>query len=230
MREGYLLALVTGLLGGFGHCLGMCGPWVASYSLHERTGRDGVFNSLLPHLMYNAGRITTYSFIGALMGLGGAFINTAARLSGIQDIAALLMGILMMVMGAGIAGLLPRTGAAYFEKKSGPVLGAAKLFLLSSGSAWRYYPLGLLLGFIPCGLSYSIFLGSAGQAGMLQGMLYAVCFGLGTVPALLVFGLAVSYLGFLGRLRKWLYRTSGAAVMLTGVYFILRAGIFHARM
>lgn len=158
------------------------------------------------------------------MGLGGSFINTAGRLSGLQDIAAAITGILMIIMGLGITGILKFPG---LWKKTGLDMGAAR-FIIETGSTWRYYPLGLLFGLVPCGLSYSVFLGAAATAGLLQGMLYAFSFGIGTLPALLLFGVAIGYLG--GKARGWLYRGSGALVIISGVYFIVRAVIFHAHM
>lgn len=216
---GYILAFTTGLLGGFGHCLGMCGPLVASYTLNAGSTRSKAF----PHLMYNAGRITTYSFIGSLMGLTGTFVNTAGRLAGIQNIAAMLTGILMIIMGLSISGLLK--GASLIERYNSFVLRAVNV-VLETESPWRYYPLGLLLGLLPCGLSYSIFVGAAGTGGLLQGMLYVFCFGLGTVPALLLFGVVMTYVS--SKLRGWLYRTSGIVVIISGIYFMVKAITSHA--
>ncbi len=216
---GYLLAFTTGLLGGFGHCLGMCGPLVASYSLHAGITRSRVF----PHLIYNAGRITTYSFIGSFMGLTGTFLNTAGRIAGIQNIAAMLTGILMIVMGLSITGLLK--GINFIERYNSSVLRAANV-VLETDSVWRYYPLGLLLGLLPCGLSYSVFIGAAGTGGLLRGMFYVFCFGLGTVPALLLFGVVMSYLS--GKIRSWLYRASGIVVTISGIYFLVKGITSHA--
>jgi sulfite exporter TauE/SafE len=216
---GYLLAFTTGLLGGFGHCIGMCGPLVASYTIHSGITSSKIF----PHLMYHAGRITTYSFIGALMGLAGTFMNTAGRLAGIQNIAAALAGILMIVMGLSIAGLFK--AASFFERYNSFVLRAVKV-VLETNSPWRYYPLGLLLGLLPCGLAYSVFLGAAGTGGLLQGMIFVFCFGLGTVPALLLFGVIMAYVS--SRIRGALYRASGIVIIAGGIYFVVRAVISHA--
>ena len=216
---GYLLAFTTGLLGGFGHCLGMCGPIVASYTLSAGITRSKAF----PHLMYNAGRITTYSIIGSLMGLTGAFVNTAGRLAGVQNIAAMLTGILMIIMGLSITGLLK--GTSLIERYNSLVLRAVNV-VLETESPMRYYPLGLLLGLLPCGLSYSVFIGAAATGGLLQGMFYVFCFGLGTVPALLLFGVVMTYVS--SRLRGRLYRASGIVVIISGVYFMVRAITSHA--
>lgn len=216
MSPVYMLAFTTGLLGGFGHCIGMCGPLVASYTLRAKEN-PGPGRSFFPHLLYNSGRITTYVFIGSLMGFTGTFLGTAERLAGIQGAAQVLAGIFMVVMGLGIAGVPGLTGR--LEGKNSYILKAVKL--VSEGdSLWRYYPLGLLMGFLPCGLAYSVFIGAAGAGGVLQAMLYVFSFGAGTLPAMLLFGFIISYLSI--RIRGWLYRTSGVIVILSGVYFIAR--------
>ncbi len=220
MSTEYSLAFVTGLLGGFGHCIGMCGPLVAAFSLHDR-GRLPV----LPHLLYNAGRVITYTFIGAVMGLSGSFVNTAGRIAGLQGTVSLLAGTLMVLMGLGIAGLLP--SPARLESKAGLFTRAAAP-VMESASPLKYFPLGLLFGFLPCGLSYSIFLGAAATGGMPQGFLLCLLFGLATVPSLFLFGLAVGYLG--ARVRGLLYRAGGVAVIVMGLVFIRRGIASYASM
>ncbi len=204
MEPGYLLAFTTGMLGGFGHCVGMCGPLVASYTLATPSSDQPLFSRFVPHLLYNLGRITTYGIIGGIMGLSGSFVNVAGRLAGIQNIVAIVAGIMMVAMGMAIAS---RTGSmAWIEKYNFPVLRLAQQ-IRSSSSSFRYYPLGLLLGLLPCGLSYTIFIASAGTGGLVPGMATALLFGLGTLPALLLFGAAITSLS--AALRGRFYRAGG---------------------
>ena len=222
MSTGYILAFTTGLLGGFGHCIGMCGPLVASYTLYEKDTFSR-FSALLPHLLYNAGRITTYVFIGALMGISGSFVNTAGKLSGIQNTAGILAGAFMIVMGLGITGVFKEI--RIMEMHNSLILRMMKN-VRESDSSWRYFPFGLLLGFLPCGLSYSVFIGAAATGSMPSAMFFVLCFGAGTIPPLLLFGLAMTYLS--ARIRGWIYRTSGVMVIITGVYFLARGFLYHA--
>jgi sulfite exporter TauE/SafE len=227
MNAGYVLAFTTGLLGGFGHCIGMCGPVVASYSIHTPVYKQNtkpLFAGLiLPHLLYNTGRITTYSCIGAMMGLSGSFLKVAARISGLQDAIAIAAGLLMILMGLSVSGLLHFT--AYIEKHNVFILKAVRV-VLEGESSWRYYPLGILLGFMPCGLSYSAFIASAAAGGILQGMFLSFCFGMGTLPALLAFGSAVSYIS--AGVRRRIYRIGGIAIIAMGIYFLYRGIVAHA--
>lgn len=213
---GYVLAFTTGFLGGFGHCMGMCGPVVASFSLPARPGRL-LFAVAAGQLIFNAGRITTYSFIGAMAGLTGSFVNTAGSLAGLQDIVSVLAGLFMVWMGLGIAGLI--RSASLVEGRGGHILNGVKAVAQGEG-IWRFYPIGLLLGFLPCGLSYSVFIGSAGAGGLFQGMLFSLLFGLGTLPAMLLVGSLAAVAG--RRVRGVIYRMSGVVVVILGLLFIAR--------
>jgi uncharacterized protein len=223
VRANLLLALTTGLLGGFGHCAGMCGPLVASVGLVS-SPRLGVRRALGGQLLYNAGRVTTYALIGGLMGLTGSFVNTAGRLAGLQDVVAVLAGVVMVVMGLGAAGVAGWAQALEQRLASRVMRGVR--FVLEGGGAGRYYVLGLVLGFLPCGLSYSAFVGAAATGGLPQGLLFALAFALGTVPALLLVGGASAFAS--ARARGVLYRLGGVAVILVGALFILRGLGLHA--
>ncbi|MBI5741683.1 MAG: sulfite exporter TauE/SafE family protein [Nitrospirae bacterium] len=220
MELSYTLAFTTGFLGGFGHCIGMCGPIITAYTFHSTPAGfyPSPVRNVLPHLFYNTGRITTYMFAGAVMGLTGSFVNTAGRLTGFQNSVALIAGLLMLIMGIRISGITG--GITWLEKRNGLIIRAGK-GLAGGETLWMYYPLGALFGFLPCGLSYSAFLAAAGSGSMLSGMLTTFFFGLGTLPALLLFGLAAGYLS--NKLKGLLYRLSGVIVILTGGYFIVRA-------
>jgi uncharacterized protein len=222
MRADLVLAATTGLLGGFGHCAAMCGPLVASLGL--AAPQAGLRRALAGQALYHAGRVTTYACVGAAMGLTGSFVNLAGRLAGLQDAVAVGAGLLMVLMGLGQTGLLPATRRAE-ERLAGKVFRAVRA-VLEGGAAGRHYALGLALGFLPCGLSYSAFVGAAATGGLPQGLLFALTFALGTVPALLLVGGAAAALS--PRLRGALRHAGGAAVALAGALFVLRGLGVHA--
>lgn len=223
MTPDLLLAAGTGLLGGFGHCAGMCGPLVASVTLVSAPGA-GPRRALGGQLLYNAGRVTTYACIGGVMGLTGSFVNTAGRLAGFQQAVAVAAGALMVVMGLGAAGVTRRLRGVE-QRVTARVLGAVS-GAVEGGGAGRFYALGVLLGFLPCGLSYSAFVGAAATGGLPQGLLFALAFGLGTVPALLLVGTATTLLS--ARVRGVLYRAGGLAVAAVGALFLARGLGWHA--
>jgi sulfite exporter TauE/SafE len=217
MDPAFSLALVTGLLGGFGHCIGMCGPIVASQALAKGAAVPGPGARLAAGLQYHAGRLLTYSLIGAVMGLSGSFADVAGGIAGLQNLAALLAGAVMVAMGIGIAGF--GKGPAFVERRNGVALGAARKALAAT-SPFRVPLFGLAMGLLPCGLSYTAFIAAAGSGGALKGLLLALFFGLGTLPALLLFGTAVSMLG--AAARRWITRAGGIVVVLMGLFYLYR--------
>jgi sulfite exporter TauE/SafE len=220
MESVYFLALSTGFLGGFGHCIGMCGPIVASYSMHKSGSRS---TRIISHLLYNSGRISTYMFTGAVAGLAGSFVNVAGNISGIQNAVAFIAGIFMIIMGLNISGLLGNT--TWLEGHSNFLLRAGKE-LFGEKSIWKYFPLGAIFGLLPCGLSYTQFISAAGTGNFFQGMMITFLFGIGTLPALLLFGLTASYIS--ARIRGMLYRAAGVIVIALGVLYLIRVIKFHA--
>ncbi len=225
MTRVLLLAATTGLLGGFGHCAAMCGPLVGSIGLV--TGpRVGMRRALGGQLLYNAGRITTYSCIGAAMGLTGSFVNTAGRMAGVQEVVAVVAGLVMVAMGLSAAGCLGWTRRLARHLSARVVRAVAAV--LEGGGPGRLYALGLLLGFLPCGLSYSAFVGAAATGGLPQGLLFALAFALGTTPALLLVGGATALAS--ARLRSVLHRAGGVAVVVVGLVFVARGLGWHAAL
>ena len=106
MRSVPLLAmLLSGLAGGFGHCISMCGPVVAAFTVGET--RQGV----LHHLLYNLGRITTYTILGALVGLSGSFLVLTASIEQLQRTIMIIAGLSIILMGLSTAEWLPRSSS-----------------------------------------------------------------------------------------------------------------------
>jgi len=226
MEAGYVFALTTGLLGGFGHCIGMCGPLIAGPALHASTQMNaGLWARMFPQFLYHAGRITTYAVVGACMGMAGSFVNVAGGLAGIQNSVMIIAGLIMVFMGLGIVGLLG--GTKRLEQHNVFVLGMAKK-LLAGTSPLRYFPLGLVLGLLPCGLSYTVFIAAAGTGAPGAGMLTMLSFGAGTVPALALFGALVAY--FSSRARGVVQKTGGMAVIAMGLFYIIKGIRLYAEM
>jgi sulfite exporter TauE/SafE len=216
------MAFATGLLGSFGHCVGMCGPLVGTLAL--AAAPQGARRSVSGQLAYHAGRLTTYALVGAVMGLTGSFVNVAGRLAGVQQVISIAAGVLMILLGLGTAGV--STLLRQLEARaSGKVMILIRR-VLSGGGSGRLYPTGLALGLLPCGLSWTVFLGAAGTGSLPEGLLLALAFGLGTVPALLLVAAAGVAIG--QRARGILARLGGVLVAILGVVFLLRgAGVLR---
>jgi sulfite exporter TauE/SafE len=220
----YFLLFASGLLGGLGHCTAMCGPVVAAFSLCLGEKRQSGH-----HLLYNLGRITTYSLIGGAAGLAGSFLGIAAGLGPFQKAVTFGTGLLVVLMGLALGGWLPRFLPFPAADGTPRLLGRFARLARESGGPGVFFPLGLLLGFLPCGLVYAALLAAA-RAGMdagspaggfLHGFLAMGLFGIGTIPSLLLVGKAAGFLGV--RMRKGLFRASAAMVVLAGLLYLARA-------
>ncbi len=217
MNSGYLLAVTTGLLGGFGHCIGMCGPLVGAFAFPKEEGSRPSADGYLPQFFYHGGRLLTYTGIGALMGLTGSFLNVAGRLTGLQDAVALGAGFFVLFMGISILG-----GSGlnrWIESKNRHILSAAKR-TAGKSALLRFFLLGILFGLLPCGLSYSMFMAAAATGSPASGAFLMFAFGAGTLPSLLAFGILMGFAG--QRLRGWAYKAGGVMVILMGLLFLWR--------
>ena len=216
MEPTFLLAFTTGLFGGFGHCIGMCGPIVVAYSTCWNQA-SGLGTSITNHLTYNFGRILTYTFIGSLIGLSGQLVSFRGQYEIGLAVMPIAAGIIMGIMGLQVSGLFRISAKSLVGTDW--ILKLAKS-LIESESKMRFFPLGLLLGFMPCGLSYTIFVGALGTGSLFSGFFYTLCFGLGTIPGQLLLGLLTKYLT--AALRYRLYQVSGLLIVVMGVIFIYR--------
>ena len=181
----------TGLIGGFAHCAGMCGPVVLAQTA-DRAGEGPVLQRLGAGLLpaYHLGRLTTYTALGALAGgLGGAVLEVTGlrwALAGMLGVAALLFllqglkGLVRSGNGTIGAGL-----AARYAALVAPLLRG----LEPERSPFGVYRLGVALGCLPCGFLYAALAAAAASGGALAGGMAMAAFALGTVPSLAVVGL-----------------------------------------
>jgi sulfite exporter TauE/SafE len=220
----HLLYLSTGFAVGFGHCIGMCGPLVVTFSLNLK--EKSIF---IPQLLYHLGRITTYVILGAVVAAAGSFTMVAVNLERFQKGVMVFAGALIVFMGLAMAGWLPI--GAIFGDHSNPGRWISKGFgkLLKVKSTIVYLPLGLLLGLLPCGPVYTALLGAA-RAGMDTGSTYRAvlagmglmgAFGLGTVPALMLVA-TLADMGWL-KSRTLIYKAGAVLMIIAGVIFIIKA-------
>jgi sulfite exporter TauE/SafE len=219
--QAYLEIFLIGLLGST-HCIGMCGGFVAMYSLKKPATRP-----MLPyHVLYNLGRITTYSFLGGILGYIGSFVAYVGEHRGIPGAVLLIAGFIMVLMGLNIAGVVGKRGL--FEETGIDTTSAFRNTLhriLAFESVWGAYLLGLLLGFLPCGLLYPIFMNAAASGGFISGMLVMAIFGISTVPAMMSFGLLLTRLK--PHLKRALYRLAALLIVLLGLRTFLRGMAFN---
>lgn len=218
-----LAAFVVGLLGGV-HCVGMCGGIVGAlvFGLPEERRRE--LGSLMPFLLaYNGGRLVSYTVAGALLGGVGWLAANLTLVYRAQQALAVVAGLFMVALGCYLAGWwmglrrLERAGG-YVWRRMEPI-GRR---LLPVANAPHAFLLGLLWGWLPCGLVYSVLVWSISAGSAVSGGLLMLSFGLGTLPTLLAAG------AFAGRLsafvrRIWVRRLAGGTVVLFGLVTLAQA-------
>ncbi|MGB7786779.1 MAG: sulfite exporter TauE/SafE family protein [Salinimicrobium sp.] len=204
-------ALLFGILGSF-HCVGMCGP----IAFMLPVSRDNAAKKFLQIFLYHFGRILAYSLIGLAFGIVGKSLN----LFGLQQYLSIAAGLLM------IAVILLPTKTFQKYNFSKPVFGMVGRVKSSLGSALKkktpdtFLTIGFLNGLLPCGLVYMAVFGAVAGGSIVNGSLYMMLFGLGTIP--LMTG-AVYFSGMLnGIIRKRVQKLIPVFVVLVGLLFIIR--------
>ncbi|NOY63939.1 MAG: sulfite exporter TauE/SafE family protein [Nitrospirae bacterium] len=229
----YIAYFLTGLLGGFGHCAGMCGPVVFGYTGvfggQRQTVHSGIKSFLKPlmiHIYYNIGRTTTYMFLGGLVSAGVSVLGIL-RIQGLQQMLMVITGSLMVLAGLLTGGFI-KTGSSLLR----PVTDRLIRFLARlrmEGRDSMLLPFGIIMGFLPCGLLYTALIGVSGIAveekdsamAILRGISLMGIFGLATSVSLILTGL-VSRTLFMES-RRWLYRAAAIIMIVLGIILIWRA-------
>ncbi len=210
-----LSALVLGFAGSV-HCVAMCGGIAGA--LQQAMPGKGPVESGLRSLLYSLGRITSYAIAGAIAGgLGTVFAPAAGglgRVHGVVGVVIVLIG-LQVAFGGRLFAPLERAGLALW-RRTAPLarrIGRPE-------RAWQVFALGLVWGWLPCGLVYSALLLAATSGRPALGALAMAGFGLGTLPAVWAatgFGALVTRLGGGASVR----RSAGIALVAFGLWSIV---------
>jgi len=205
------LAFLAGLAGSF-HCIGMCGGIVAAISLKDK--ESALRGRLESQLLYNTGRVITYTLLGALAGLIGSSLNLMA-MKVIFRWFVVGANLLVIMVGLSSALGLGALNLSTLEGSGARFLTAPLKRALAAHSPLASLPLGLVLGLLPCGLVYAPLLVAAGTGSPVTGAATMAAMGLGTVPVMLTFGTASSAIS--GQLRNVMLRLTGVALALMGM-------------
>ena len=211
MSPEILTSFFVGLLGSL-HCVGMCGPIAIALPIPNANNISFVIGRLL----YNLGRVATYSFLGAVFGLLGSRLV----ISGFQQSVSITLGIAIL-----IAVLIPPKYKAkisqhtIIQKITLPLKsGISDLFKRGTFSAM--FLIGLLNGLLPCGLVYVALAGAIASGNAISGTLVMILFGLGTIPmmfAATIFGKFINL-----NIRRKITKAIPVFAVILGVLFIVR--------
>jgi sulfite exporter TauE/SafE len=222
MHIEFVTLFLIGFLGGFSHCIGMCGGIVLTYTLkieeNDPLIKPSRWQLIKPHFLYNMGRIITYTFLGEIFGLIGGTLGIIFAIRDFQGGLQLIAGFIMLLMGIELAGLIPSLSPDTF-----PGINKFKQLITSlfnRVNRKNIFGLGLVLGFLPCGLVYAVGAKAAATQSFVGGMLTMLVFGLGTFPAMLITGMSAHFIS--NKFRRRLYRVAAIMVMILAVFTILR--------
>ena len=201
MNSAYAIAPVVGLLSAV-HCIGMCGGIVGALGFGLAASRRDDPRAMLPLLLaYNLGRIASYGLAGLLAGGLGMLLASSLPVWYAQRALLLLAGLFMLGLGLYLGGWwfglgrIERLGGALWRR----IEPLARRWL-PVRSASQALVLGTLWGWVPCGLVYSVLVWALSAGSPLRGAGLMLAFGLGTLPNLLLMGVAA------GSLAAWLRR------------------------
>ena len=204
-------AFLIGLFGSF-HCIGMCGPIAIALPIQQ----DNILALVSGRIFYNVGRALTYAAIGLVFGLLGQGLSLAGFQQSVSIVAGVLI-LLMVLLPSGFTQKLyllkPAYGFTNFLKRKFGILFKRK-------SVLSVFLIGLLNGFLPCGLVYIAVAGAIASGGYLEGALYMFVFGLGNLPIMLAVSLAGNFISL--NLRKRINKLIPAFMVVLAFLFILR--------
>ena len=218
-ETGYFAVFLIGLLGGV-HCVGMCGGIVSALTVQVRLpGQSSPARREWPlHLAYNLGRIGSYTAAGAAMGAIGTVGMLFNDVLPVQLALYVAANLMLVALGLYLTGF---TRALSGVERLGQRLWARIQPLtrrfLPARSVAQAFPLGVLWGFLPCGLVYSVLATALVTGSAERGAALMLAFGLGTLPNLLLAGMLLTRLRDV--VRNQAVRTgAGLVVLAFGVF------------
>jgi len=213
------IPLLTGFLASF-HCVGMCGPIVGGFVVQrpvaiELPGSGAasirIVQSIASHVYYHTGRVLSYGIVGAL---AGAIGSVALISAGVQQWTSVLFGALMIVMGLFQLDII--------RKRSGKDGVLKRIFgtLAKSQSGESRFLVGMMTPLLPCGLLYGMAAQAASAGSPVTGAMTMSAFALGAIPALVVTGIATSFIS--ARLRKFGTLLAALLIIVMGLLTVAR--------
>lgn len=206
-----LTAFIFGLISSF-HCIGMCGP----IAMMLPVDRDNQAKKVTQILTYHIGRITAYATIGLIFGL----VGRGLYLAGLQQKMSIFIGVAMIAVI-----LIPEKVFARYNF-SKPVFKLISKIKTSLGSQFKnksyksLITIGILNGFLPCGMVYVALFGAIAMQNEFYGVLYMILFGLGTVPVMssVVYLNSILSLSARNKIQKFIPYIA----VIIGILFIFR--------
>ncbi len=212
METGFIISAITlGFLGSF-HCIGMCGAIALSLPVQHFSG----FQRILGIFLYNIGRVITYGVMGAALGsLGGTF-----NFMGWQQSISILLGLLLIVVFVLAIRNKQIRQSSFFQKHWNNRIINIIAPLFHNKKLYSPFLIGLLNGLLPCGLVYMAIAGAVAMHHTLQGAMFMMSFGMGTLPAMFLVSLTGNIINV--KWRNFFRKSAPYVIGIMGVLLILR--------
>jgi len=207
----FISAFLVGFLGSF-HCAGMCGPIALALPV-SHSSKSGI---LFGRLLYNAGRITTYSLLGLVVGL----IGHSIALAGFQKALSISSGIIIILVAAGS---LVHTKINFLNKYVVRFTSAIKNRFKKyfARKSWTtLFMIGTVNGLLPCGFVYLALAAAIGAGNIFGSTTYMALFGLGTLPMMLFISLSGNFFGL--KFNRFINKATPYVAMAVAALLIVR--------
>lgn len=212
---GYGLAFIIGLVASISTCMAVAGGLLLAVAARYNETHPGLTpgQQMVPHLYFNAGRVISYTGLGALIGYLGASLSLSPALNAVL---VLLASVVMVVLGLQMLKLVPPLG----------ILGNRALSrriqtFTDRKTAGGAFLLGAATFFLPCGFTQALQLYVLAKGSAETGALIMLAFSLGTLPALLSLSVVSSFVS--GVIRRRFIRTAGVVVVIAGLFSLQSA-------
>ena len=214
-----LTVIAFGLFGSLGHCIGMCGGFIITYSSSKINPNLSKQTQAFKHLLYNFGRVTSYTILGALFGAFGSLWDATPFL---RMIMFGFSGLIMLLMGLSLLGKIRFLNSIEYNVTKQKWYKNLFHKLMFGEQFKSFYFLGMLNGIFPCGLVYAALVWAMATGTILGGATVMLLFGLSTIPALFSFGL---FVGFLKQFnfRNLMIKFASITVMLFAFWTLYKA-------
>lgn len=220
-----LVAFNLGLISSL-HCIGMCGGIITLLMRQAADDTSGKKQILGYSLLYNLGRISSYTIAGLIAGLFGAAFLQTLQTSNAHFYLQLFAALILILIALNILGLTTFTqkleSLGQFLWRRLQVVGKRLTPLNSPLKVWLF---GMVWGWLPCGLVYSALLYSLTTADPVQAAMVMLFFGLGTLPSMLSAGYLFEYLQHLAQ-KQHLRRLSALLLIVVAISLPLSSWYF----
>jgi sulfite exporter TauE/SafE len=202
---------VVGLLGSL-HCIGMCGPIVIALPNNS----ESKLAALIGRILYNLGRITTYTTMGFIFGfLGSGFV-----LYGLQQYLSVAFGVIIILYVITPRKIKTSFSSNILYKSATKFIKEMFSKLLSKKTQVSFFSFGLLNGLLPCAFVYVGLAGAISTGNLISGTLYMMLFGVGTFPVMLAASLFGNIVNI--KIKRKVNKLIPIFAVLLAFIFILR--------